>query len=307
MTVYNIIDKLYSSVKYYRGAAMKHGCNAQLEQGGLCRAATPLRRMDRIPANIHALILDMDGVLWKGDTPIGNLPAIFQRIRDRGLRVAFVTNNGTRTPDQYVERMARFGIEITTREIMTSSLEVAHLLSKRFPSGGPVFAIGEIGVMTALREKGFVPLSLEHADKALAVVMGLDRQINFNLMCKAALLVGRGLPFYATNPDTSFPAADGKIPGAGAWISVIVAVTAIQPIYAGKPSPSLIERARQRLETSKEETLVIGDCLETDIAAGQAAGCPVALVLSGVSTRQEGALWRPEIGIVAADLASLLE
>ena len=207
--------------------------------------------MDRIPANIHALILDMDGVLWKGETPIGNLPAIFQHIRDRGLRVAFVTNNGTRTPDQYVERMARFGIEIKSRQILTSSLEVAHLLSKRFPSGGPVFAIGEIGVMTALREKGFVPLSLEHADRALAVVIGLDRQINFNRMCKAALLVGRGLPFYATNPDVAFPAADGKIPGAGAWISVIVAATAIQPIYAGKPSPSLIELARQRLETVK--------------------------------------------------------
>lgn len=271
----------------------------------ILRRQSPIT-MKIIPEHIRSLIIDMDGVLWKGRNPIGDLPAIFRRIRDRGLQFAFVTNNGTKTPEQYVDRLARFGIQIEARQILTSSMAVARLLKARFPSGGAVFAIGEIGLLTALREKGFFPLVPEEAEEACAVIMGVDRQISFDKMCKAALLVGRGLPFYACNPDKSFPAARGTIPGAGAWISVIVVTTGIEPIIAGKPSPVLIEMARRRLGTEKQDTLVVGDRIETDIAAGQAAGCPVAQVLSGVSTREEGRLWMPKIELVAEDLASLL-
>jgi HAD superfamily hydrolase (TIGR01457 family) len=255
---------------------------------------------------IKSLILDMDGVLWKADTPIGNLCAIFDRIRALGLKVAFTTNNGTRTPKQYVERLSKFGVTVEPWQVVTSSLAVTHLLTKNIPAGGTVFAIGGEGVIFALLEKGFEPLSLEEAEKAQAVVMGIDWDINFSKMCEAALLVRRGVPFYATNPDKTFPTPRGEIPGAGAWISVIVTATGIEPIYAGKPSPFLIELARERLETAKEETLVIGDRLETDIAGGQAAGCPVALVLSGVSTREQGEAWRPAVDIIVEDLGTLV-
>ncbi|MBU2611909.1 MAG: hypothetical protein KJ606_13335, partial [Chloroflexi bacterium] len=181
---------------------------------------------------VRALILDMDGVLWRGDAPIGDLPAIFARIRVRGLKVAFATNNGTRTPEQYLERLAGFGVTIQPWQVVTSSLALADLLYQHFSSlpqegegeqpseftaknaknqinlrelsdlrGLGVFAIGEEGVMTALREKGFKLLSVEEAEKAQAVVMGIDRQINFDKMREATLLVRRGVPFYATNPD----------------------------------------------------------------------------------------------------------
>lgn len=248
----------------------------------------------------------MDGVLWKADAPIGNLPAVFDRILALRLKVAFATNNGTRTPAQYVERLAGFGVLAEPWQIVTSSLGVAHLLHKIYPGGGPIFAIGETGVMLALREQGFEPLSVEAAEKAQAVVMGVDRGITFLKMSEAALLVGRGVPFFATNPDKTFPTPRGEIPGAGAWISVIVTATAIEPVYAGKPAPYLIELARERLGTEKEETLVVGDRLETDIAGGQGAGCPVALVLSGVSTREQGELWRPKLDVIAEDLSSLI-
>lgn len=255
---------------------------------------------------IKSLILDMDGVLWKADAPIGNLPAVFDRIRTRGLKVTFATNNGTRTPEQYVERLAGFGVTVEPWQVVTSSLGTAHLLSQIFPTGGPVFAIGEAGVMLALREKGFEPLSVEEAEKAQAVVMGIDRGINFAKMCEAALLVRHGVPFYATNPDKTFPTPRGEIPGAGAWISVIVTATGIEPIYSGKPAPYLLELARERLGTAKEETLVVGDRLETDIAGGQAAGMPVALVLSGVSAREQGEAWRPVADVIAEDLGTLV-
>jgi 4-nitrophenyl phosphatase len=125
-------------------------------------------------------------------------------------------------------------------------------------------------------------------------------------MSEATLLVRRGIPFYATNPDKTFPTTRGEIPGAGAWISVIVTATGIQPIYAGKPAPYLLELARERLGTTKKETLIVGDRLETDIAGGQAAGCPVALVLSGISTRGQSEVWKPPIDIVAEDLFTLI-
>jgi len=267
----------------------------------------------------------MDGVLWKADAPIGNLPRIFDRIRERGLRFAFATNNGSRTIEQYVERMAGYGVQIENWQMVTSALAVAEMVDKTLtpsPLSGfaeapfgedkgtgrrAVFAIGEAGVMNALRAKGIETLSVEEAEKAQAVVVGIDRQINFAKMTEATLLVRRGIPFYATNPDKTFPTPRGEIPGAGAWISVITTATDVEPIYAGKPAPFILELARERLGTENYETLVVGDRLETDIAGGQAAGMPVALVLSGVSTREEGEAWSPVVNMIADDLERLVE
>jgi 4-nitrophenyl phosphatase len=259
-----------------------------------------------IPPQIKSLILDMDGVVWKADTPIGDLPAIFNRIRACGLNVTFATNNSTQTPEQYVERLARLGVIVKSWQVVTSALGTAELLAQKFPSGGPVFAIGGTGVMTALQERGFELLSVENAKKAQAVIMGIDAQINFEKMSEAALLIRSGVPFYGTNPDKTFPTPRGEIPGAGAWISVIVTATGIEPVYAGKPAPYLFELARQRLGTTKEQTLVVGDRLETDIAGGQAAGMPTAVLLSGVSTRAQAKVWRPKVNMIAEDLADLL-
>lgn len=257
--------------------------------------------------NIKALILDMDGVIWRSDSPIGDLPAIFKRIEARGLKYVFATNNGTKTPEQYVETLERLGVRVSPQQVVTSALGVAHMLSRKFARGTKVFIIGEDGIRTALEEKGFEILSVEKAQDAQAVVMGIDRDITFEKMREAALLVRRGVPFYATNPDKTFPTPRGEIPGAGAWISVITTATGVEPVYAGKPFPFMMELSLERLGTEKEETLVVGDRLETDIAAGQAVGCPCALVLSGVSTREQAEAWSPKIDIVVDDLASLIQ
>ena len=263
--------------------------------------------LDKLSPFIHGLVLDMDGVIWKSDTPIGDLPAIFARIKEHGLKFVFATNNGTKSPDQYVDKLAELGVEVNAGQIITSALGVAHILSQKFPQGGPVFAIGEAGVLDALRAKNFEPLSVEDAPKALAVVASIDRGINFNKMMEATLLIRNGAPFYATNPDKTFPTPRGEIPGAGAWISVITTATNAEPIYAGKPLPYLMELALERLGTRKEETLVVGDRLETDIAAGQAVGCPTALVLSGVSTNKQARSWIPKVDFIAKDLTELVE
>jgi 4-nitrophenyl phosphatase len=258
-------------------------------------------------SKIKALIIDMDGVIWKADAPIGDLPAIFQRIRERGIKYVFATNNSTKTSDQYVARLKEFGIDAEPWQVVTSSQAAAHALAQKFPRGTKVFIIGEDGVRIPLEEKGFEIVSIEDAPQAQAIVMGMDRSINFQKASEAALLIHKGIPFYATNPDKTFPTPRGLIPGAGAWASVITTATNVQPIVAGKPFPFLMDLSLEKLGTSKEETLVIGDRLDTDIAGGQAVGCPTALVLSGVSTREQAANWNPAIDLVANDLASLIE
>lgn len=259
-----------------------------------------------IPSNIKALIIDMDGVIWRSDTPIGNLPDIFRRIEERGIKYVFATNNGTKTPDQYVSMLAKLGVKVDANQVVTSALGVAHVLAQKFPRGSKAFVIGEDGVRMALQEKGFEILSIENAPDAQFFVIGADRQVNFEKMREATLLVRRGIPFYATNPDKTFPTPRGEIPGAGAWISVITTATEVEPIYAGKPFPFLMNLSLERLGTKKEETLVVGDRLETDITAGQAVGCPTALVLSGVSTKAQADEWKPKIDFIADDLSSLI-
>lgn len=257
--------------------------------------------------SIKSLILDMDGVLWKADAPIGDLAAIFRRIRERGLTYVFATNNSTRTSEQYVTRLKTFGVEAEPWQVVTSSQAAAYAMARRFPPGTKVFMIGEDGIRVPLEEKGFEILPLEEAQNAEALVMGLDREITFQKAVEATLLVRKGIPFYATNPDKTFPTPRGLIPGAGAWYAIIVTATGIEPIVAGKPFPFLMELSLEQLGTNKLETLVVGDRLDTDILAGQRIGCPTALVLSGVSTREQAETWQPEIDIVVEDLATLVE
>jgi len=259
-----------------------------------------------IPTHIKALIIDMDGVVWKADSPIGDLAATFNRIRERGLKFVFATNNSTKTSQQYVERLAKFGVEVEPWQVITSSQAAAGMVARDFPPGTKVFMIGEDGIRMALEERGFEIISIDNAVQAEVVVMGIDRGIDFQKASEATLLVRRGIPFYATNADKTFPTPRGEIPGSGAWLSIITTATGVEPIVAGKPYPFLMELSLEVLRTSKEETLVVGDRLETDIAAGQVAGCPCALVLSGVSTREQAGNWMPKIEIIADDLASLI-
>ncbi|OIO85442.1 MAG: hypothetical protein AUK01_06180 [Anaerolineae bacterium CG2_30_57_67] len=255
---------------------------------------------------MRGLILDMDGVIWKADAPIGDLPAIFAEIRRRGLKFVFATNNSTRTPQQYVDQLARLGVAVEGWQVVTSSLAAADLIARQLPAHAPVFAIGEDGLIQALIEKNLIVLPAESAESAQAVVLGIDRKVNFQKMAEAALLVRRGVPFYATNLDKTFPTPRGQIPGAGAWASVIITASGSEPIVAGKPSTALMELALARLALPREAALVVGDRLETDIAAGQAAHCPTALVLSGVSTRAQAQAWAPKIDLIANHLTDIV-
>jgi 4-nitrophenyl phosphatase len=259
-----------------------------------------------IQENVKALILDMDGVVWRGDAPIGDLAATFQRICERGLKFVFATNNSTKTSEQYVAKLKNFGVDVEPWQVVTSSQAAARAIVQTFPQGTKALVIGEDGLRIPMEEEGFEIVSLENAPQAQVVVMGMDRGVSFEKLAEATLLIRKGVRFYATNMDKTFPTPRGQIPGAGAWVSVITTATDVQPIVAGKPFPFLMELSLDKLGTAKEETLVVGDRLETDIAAGQAVGCPTALVLSGVSTKEQAEGWNPKIDIVVNDLATLI-
>jgi len=252
--------------------------------------------------NIKALVLDMDGVLWRENEAIGDLPATFSKFEKERLQVLMATNNATKTPDQYVQKLASMGVQVSRDQIITSSMGVAYLLKKRFPERGSIYVVGEIGLTTALEEAGFT-ISEEHP---VAVVAGMDRQISYTKLKRATLLIRSGVPFYGTNPDRTYPTPEGIIPGAGAILSALVTATDVEPIIAGKPNPTLYEFALEKLGTKPEETLAVGDRIETDILGGQRAGLRTALVLSGIATFEEGLAWNPRIDLIVPQLGDLL-
>ncbi len=256
-----------------------------------------------IPSHIKALILDMDGVLWRDNTPIGDLPAIFGRMRERDLKVALATNNATRTVDQYLEKFSGFGVSLEPWQIVSSAYTAADVLRKRFPDRGAVFVVGENGLQRALAEAGFQPITdPENETVPVAVVGGMDRAVTYAKLRRATLHIRTGIPFYGTNPDKTFPTPVGLVPGAGAILAAIEAATSVEPVIVGKPQPEMMYAALDRLGTAPEETLVVGDRLETDIASGQAAGCKTALVLSGVSSREQAQDWQPAPDFIVENL-----
>jgi 4-nitrophenyl phosphatase len=256
-------------------------------------------------ANINALILDMDGVLWRDTQALLDMPDFFARLKDINMPVVFATNNGTRSIEMYVDRLADFGIRVEPWQVINSAIAAADYLSKRFPQGGPVFVVGEIGVLEALAEKGFQPVD-EMGKGILAVVAGMDRSATYEKLAQATLLIRSGIPFIGTNPDLTFPIPSGQVPGAGAFLAFLEAATGISPTIMGKPEPHLYRFAIERLGTRVEETLAVGDRLETDILGAQRAGCPSVLVLSGVSSEAEAKRWQPQPELILPNLADLL-
>jgi len=258
--------------------------------------------MSETLTHIRGLILDMDGVLWRADTPIGDLSNIFENIGAKGIKVTFATNNATRSAQQYQQKLLRFGVRVDVGQIINSAIATAYYLKRKFPAGGQVFIVGEQGLIETLEKNGF-PFGNHDV---IAVVAGLDRSINYEKLKQATYIIRSGVPFIATNPDPSYPTPDGLAPGAGSIIAAIETATDVKPVVIGKPKPVMYRIALEYLETAPHETLVVGDRLETDIAGGQELGCKTALVLTGVTTEERALEWSPAPDLIAEDLRSVI-
>lgn len=259
--------------------------------------------MARANSNIKALILDMDGVLWRQNSPIGDLPKIFNKIEKLNLRVMLATNNATFSVEQYLDKLSGFGVNLTSHQIVNSSQAALHYLSNLFPDGGPIYIIGEEGLVQTLARGNFYS-----AEKnVLAVIVGMDRQLTFEKMSKATLLIRSGAKFIGTNADRTFPVPEGLIPGVGAVLGALEIASGVKPTVVGKPAPEIYQIALNRLNFIPNQALVVGDRLETDILGAQQLGCKTALVLSGVSSSEDARSWKPAPDWITPDLDTLLD
>lgn len=230
----------------------------------------------------------MDGVLWKGETPMPGLANFFTTLKSLNINYVLATNNATKTAAQYTQKIARLGVNIPSTKILTSAETTAVYLRDKYRHGTAVYIVGEKGLYDALDAHGFQiisPNQVQNGTEAQIVVVGFNRQVTYQEMAKGALLIHHGASFIGTNPDPTFPSENGPIPGAGSLLAFIATATDVQPIIIGKPGPIIFREALKRLGATESDTAMVGDRLTTDIAGGNEAGLITILLLSGISSK----------------------
>jgi 4-nitrophenyl phosphatase len=255
---------------------------------------------------LKGLILDMDGVLWRDDESIGDLPLIFSTISQMGLRVAAATNNASQSVEEYIEKFAGFGVSFGKEQIITSATVAIDHLQEHFASDTTVYVIGSKSLMKMVQDAGFHLSNGDLSPSARAVVVGLDREMTYERIKIASRLVREGAAFLACNTDATYPMPSGLQPGAGVMVAAIQTSSGVMPTVLGKPMPYPYQEALKYLGCQPSEAMGIGDRLSSDIAGAQAAGCLTGFVCSGVNTHLEAETWQPTIDIIADDLWSLL-
>jgi 4-nitrophenyl phosphatase len=235
------------------------------------------------------ILLDGDGVLWKSDNPVPGLNPFFEFLVGNGINWALLTNNNTRTSQEYIDKFRKFGISANSNFVFTSSTTTAEYLLDRFGRGAPLHVVGMAGLITTLEDAGFqLSIGEENPEnKVIAVVAGMDRQINHQKIKIAMRLIMSGAAFIATNIDGSFPTPEGINPGTGMVIGALQFTSGVQPFVAGKPHPAIFQIALKKFSSTPEETLMVGDRLETDILGASNLGIRTAAVLTGVTSREE--------------------
>jgi 4-nitrophenyl phosphatase len=249
-------------------------------------------------SEIKAAILDMDGVLWRAQTPLCNLPSLFDNFDKHGISVILATNNGTNTISQYVDKFKGLGVSVNLSQVVTSTMAVSYLVKKHFPQGGPIYISGSQALIDTISEYGFYH-SIENPQ---AVVAGLSWDCNYESIKNTSLMIQKGLPFFFTNPDPTYPTPEGNVPGAGTLLAALETATGVKAMLAGKPMPFLFEVALERLKTLPSETVVVGDRLNTDIQGGYDAHCKTVFVLTGVNSRGDLMSWSPQPDLVIENI-----
>lgn len=258
---------------------------------------------------IENLIIDMDGVLWHGDTPLPGLVAFFRTLDELGIGYVLATNNATKVTGQYSAKLARFGVAVPPERLITSAEVTASHLAHHYPRGSRVYVVGEEGLRQALAAGGF---DLVARDGLVApdarvdiVVVGLDHRACWEQLASASYLIHHGAHFVGTNGDVTVPTEIGPLPGAGALLAMVETATGVSPEIMGKPSPAIFEEALLRLGGTAANTAMVGDRLDTDIAGAQRAGMPGILLLSGVTRREQLANHPVRADLVLKDIGEL--
>ena len=267
-------------------------------------AGGPQGCAEPLSEHYDAALLDLDGVVYLGGTPIEGAADALAVAAKNGMRLAFVTNNASRTPSAVAAQLSGMGIPATGTDVVTSAQAAARLIAGKFPVGSPVLVVGAMSLRLAMRERGLRPVSTA-AERPVAVAQGYAPGIDYSLLAEAALAVRAGAWFVASNVDVTLPTTRGLQPGNGSLVQVIVSATGQHPVVAGKPEPPLHAESVERVQARRP--LVVGDRLDTDIEGGVRGGADSLLVLTGVTAPADVLLARAEQRptFLAADLTGL--
>ncbi|HZW02594.1 MAG TPA: HAD-IIA family hydrolase [Anaerolineaceae bacterium] len=234
-------------------------------------------------AKQKSYLVDMDGVLVKGRTVIPGANAFIKRLRECGLKFLILTNNPIYTPRDLAFRLQSLGLDVKSDNIFTSALATARFIHSQKQKHAKVYAIGEAGLTQALHDVGCVLTDLDPD----YVVLGEVNHYNFEQITAAIRLIANGALFIATNPDATGPDEAGIVPATGALAALIEKATGKSPFFVGKPNPLMMRSALNYLGVHSEDTVMIGDRMDTDIIAGVMSGLETVLVLSGVMSEAE--------------------
>jgi NagD protein len=245
-------------------------------------------------------LIDMDGVLYRGTQLRPGADYFVQQLFARNIPFRFLTNNSQRTRRDVVAKLSRMGMKVGEEHIFTCAMATARFLARQKPNG-TAFVIGEGGLLTALHQNGYA--IVDHQPDY--VVVGEGRTFNLELVETAVRMILGGAKLIATNLDPSCPTQQGLRPGCGAMVAMLETATGINAFSVGKPSPVMMRAARKELGLATDETIMIGDTMDTDILGGVQLGFRTILVLSGGTSREDLSryAYRPEI--VAPSLGDL--
>lgn len=252
---------------------------------------------------ISAVLFDMDGVIYRGERPLPAVNELLAFLERRGITYACITNNAGSTPMQVAGKLQRMGLAIPAERIITSAMATNLYLRSIAPAGTRVQAIGMEGLLEQLFGDGYF-LRVDAAPHF--VVVGIDFALTYSKLRTACLAIRSGATFIGTNPDRTYPAEDGIVPGAGSILAALEVATDQKAMIIGKPAPAMFESALSLLGAAAETTLMVGDRYDTDILGGANAGLQTAMVLTGVSDRYEASLGPHAPGAIFDDLSALL-
>lgn len=242
----------------------------------------------------RAAVLDVDGTVVRGDEPIPGAPEGYRKIREAGIETLFVSNNPTKAPPAYVDRLGNAGYDVRAEQVFTAGTVTTRYLADHH-ADDDLFLIGAPGLRAQLHDAGLT--TTEDVEAADALVASISESFDYEDLCEALWVLDRDVPFVGTDPDVVIPAPERDVPGSGAIINAVAGVAEREPdAVLGKPSDPAIEIVRERLGVPPEEAFVVGDRLDTDIALGERAGMTTVLVKTGVTdeTRLAASGYEPD-------------
>jgi NagD protein len=225
-------------------------------------------------------LIDMDGVLVHGKKLIPGADRFIENLKTKEIKFLVLTNNSVYTPIDLAHRLKTSGIEVESEQIFTSAMATTAFMKAQKP-GGSAFVIGESGLNVAIHNAGFIQTS-ESPD---FVVLGETFDYNFHMITKAVRLIMDGAAFLATNPDPTGPSEEGIVPACGAMASLIEKASGKSAFFCGKPNPFMMRSALNYLGVHSEQTVMVGDRMDTDIVAGLQSGMETILVITGVTNK----------------------